>query len=1298
MNGGNIGGGTVSGTLYVSFLAKSNRLSRDWLGQIVTGTYTAPAPSGQVIAESFLGFQLYRSTTEVLGIGESFAGSNYGVFSTGATATPVDFAPATRVNNATRLFVAKITFKSGATDDIKVWLDPNSALSEAAQTGASITQLNWNDLSFNRIAFRSGSSNNDGSVDFDEVRMGTTWDSVLPQTPNPATAGVVVNEFAASNTGTIRDEDGDASDWIELYNGSASPVTLDGLYLSDSAALATKWQFPDTTPDRVLGPGQYLIVWASNKDAAKRPAYTSTSQLHTNFQLSTNTGPSPDVLNLTASDGTTLISGFGAPYPVQSSVATYGRDGAAVGYMLATPATANGDVFSSPPPILTIAPGSGVRTGPTVITITGQQPGQTVRYTLDGSLPSVANGFTYNAPFTVSSTAQVRARVAQPGVNGPATSAVQLFVQSSAQPDAVSAYHLPILVIDTHGRVIAKDGSDQSNEYPSECSYVLYDAPLTGVDLRATVPQFLSRGRISARGKSTSTEAKRPFNVEFWRDDRDEDTSRGVLGMASDSDWVLNNIYNFDRGGLRNKSMFDLSNQIGQWAPDSRYVEVWLNEDGGDLQASDYYGMFVLIEKPNRGGNRVDVEALEADDNTAPNVTGGYILQLNKSYNAPASDFHIGIGFGVGVSSAAAGSFNFNITGTATGNNTSDFFLEYPEEDKVTTPQASYMSAYLNNFEDCLSPTVANFTNPTTSLRYNQYIDVASWVDHNLLNAFPNNVDGLRLSFRLFKPRNDLLYAGPVWDFDRSMNSVDGRDDNPLQWHATAGGYGTQFFILSWWQRLFAEPDFMQAWVDRWTNLRRPGQPMSNANLQAIVNANAAIVSPPALPTANAALRNQTRWNAVPYTAGSLNAERDLIKNWMVARTGFIDGQILQTPAFNIGGGAITTATALTVSSADFTGVAKMYYTTDGSDPRLAGGAVNPAATEFTGAFTLPAGHRLVRTRLLKTDAPAFNSTLNTTKMSTWSGVTEAYFFTDAVPAAMGNLVVSELMYHPADPTAAEITAGFTDSDQFEYIELLNVGASPIDLFESAFSSGIDYRFRNGGITQLAPGERLLIVKNLAAFTQRYGAPATARVAGVFAGNDNLDNAGETLTIVDRLGAVILSFTYDDIAPWPTFADGLGWSLVLRNPNPASNMASPASWRISAVKGGEPAGIDSRIFTGLATADADGDGIAALLEHAAGTSDTDATSGAMPAASIVTDGGIPYLALTYTVDLHADDVTAIAERTTSLLTTWLSGPAETVVFSSTTNDATGIVTIQARSTQPFTGLTIEFLRLSVSVP
>ena len=77
---------------------------------------------------------------------------------------------------------------------------------------------------------------------------------------NPAYSQTVyISEFMASNQDTLDDEDGESSDWIELFNSGSTPVDLDGWYLSDDAARLTKWQIPDVT----LGGGQFLNIFAS---------------------------------------------------------------------------------------------------------------------------------------------------------------------------------------------------------------------------------------------------------------------------------------------------------------------------------------------------------------------------------------------------------------------------------------------------------------------------------------------------------------------------------------------------------------------------------------------------------------------------------------------------------------------------------------------------------------------------------------------------------------------------------------------------------------------------------------------------------------------------------------------------------------------------------------------------------------------------------------------------------------------------------------------------------------------------
>ena len=85
----------------------------------------------------------------------------------------------------------------------------------------------------------------------------------------PLRAQFVITEFMANNVADIIDDFGNHEDWIEIYNSTATAANLNGWYLSDSATQLRKWAFPDKT----LQPGQYLVVFASNKDR-RNPAAT----------------------------------------------------------------------------------------------------------------------------------------------------------------------------------------------------------------------------------------------------------------------------------------------------------------------------------------------------------------------------------------------------------------------------------------------------------------------------------------------------------------------------------------------------------------------------------------------------------------------------------------------------------------------------------------------------------------------------------------------------------------------------------------------------------------------------------------------------------------------------------------------------------------------------------------------------------------------------------------------------------------------------------------------------------------
>ena len=144
-----------------------------------------------------------------------------------------------------------------------------------------------------------------------------------------ARAQFVITEFMANNVANIIDEDGSHEDWIEIYNSGLSAASLNGWYLTDSAGQLRKWAFPDKT----LQPGQYLVVFASNKDRRNPLA-----NLHTNFKL----GSSGGFLGLTKAEtgGSTTVVQSWNPYPPQAADVSYGLSNAGSTTPLVTAASA----------------------------------------------------------------------------------------------------------------------------------------------------------------------------------------------------------------------------------------------------------------------------------------------------------------------------------------------------------------------------------------------------------------------------------------------------------------------------------------------------------------------------------------------------------------------------------------------------------------------------------------------------------------------------------------------------------------------------------------------------------------------------------------------------------------------------------------------------------------------------------------------------------------------------------------------------------------------------------------------
>ena len=206
------------------------------------------------------------------------------------------------------------------------------------------------------------------------------------------------------------------------------------------------------------------------------------------------------------------------------------------------------------------------------------------------------------------------------------------------------------------------------------------------------------------------------------------------------------------------------------------------------------------------------------------------------------------------------------------------------------------------------------------------------------------------------------------------------------------------------------------------------------------------------------------------------------------------------------------------------------------------------------------------------------------------------------VPAAAGNVVVSELHYNPAAPSAGEISAGYTDRDDFEFVELRNIGAPTVNLAGCHFVGGLDYTFPSA---TLAPGAYAVIARRSAAFAMRH--PGVTPLGEYYqAGANFLSNGGEEIALTAASGADIVRFSYGDSLPWPASPDGTGPSLVLIAPKTNPDPANPLHWRASAASSGNPGTSDALTLPANLLGDDDGDGLKNITEHAIG-------AGAFPA-------------------------------------------------------------------------------------
>jgi len=724
----------------------------------------------------------------------------------------------------------------------------------------------------------------------------------------------VISEFSADGDGSFPDEDGDSSDWIEIYNPSASTAILTDYYLTDDPNNPTKWRLPDTT----LDPLTHLVIFASGKDRA-----VAGSELHTNFSLRA----SGEYLALTKQTptGILILSEFN-PYPAQLAGYSYGLnpDGTTYGYFQnPTPdKNNNGTGLSDYVRDTSFSIDRGFYDAPFSLAITTNTLDAQIRYTTDGSDPTTSHGTLYSAPLNITATTVIKALAYKTGLvptNVDAHTYVFLddvLAQTDNPPGYPSGTDFgmdPDVVNDpNYSGTIKNDlksipslslampisslfggsgiytNSNQSGVAWERAGSVEFIYPDGSPDKQVNCGVRMQGGV----GRNSSF-PKHSFRLLFKRQYGDtklrfplfRDATEDAEGAVDTFDSIIlrsgfNNTWHRGVSSEENRAQYTrdqfLHNSqlaMGHASCHGTFFHLYLN--------GLYWGVYNAVERPNAdfgssyyGGDKDDWDALNSYPRNVVDGTAGQWLQAHAIANAGVAD------------------------------------------------QAGY---------DALS----------------QYVDIPNLIDYMLVNFYGGNLDWDDHNWYSINPRVDGGgYKFVCWDAERTLENVNG--DNRT-------GVGQADKPSRLYSQLRANPEFRLQFADHaHRHLFNGGALTPTKTVPRFLDLSTYID--------RAIVGESARWGdskrATPYTRDAeWVTERDrLLGNYLPQRTEVTLGQLrsaslypnTDAPVFSQHGGHVASTTELTMSNTSGT----IYYTIDGSDPRLPGGNINPDALQYDGSVS----------------------------------------------------------------------------------------------------------------------------------------------------------------------------------------------------------------------------------------------------------------------------------------------------------------------------------------------------------
>ncbi|MEM9545175.1 MAG: CotH kinase family protein [Bacteroidota bacterium] len=408
------------------------------------------------------------------------------------------------------------------------------------------------------------------------------------------------------------------------------------------------------------------------------------------------------------------------------------------------------------------------------------------------------------------------------------------------------ATELPLLRINTMNQEIPNEPRIVANlqivdNGPGLVNFL--DDPATGYDGSIS---------IEIRGASSQFFDKKNYGFET-QDENGENNNVSLLGIPEENDWILHGPYS-DKSLIRNVLTFEIGREMMDYASRTRFCELIINED--------YRGIYVLMEKIKRDANRVDISALRPEDIEGDELTGGYIIQIDRDNEEIAAD---------GWYSPYGGNPFYR--------------FHHPDHDQLAPEQKEYIEAWITDFERAMQQ-------PFFASIYDEYIDTKSFIDYFLINELAKHIDAFKLSFYMYKRKDSnggKLHLGPIWDFNLGYGNFDfGCLPNPEGWIYPC------ISRAFWLEKIVDITAVKNRMYCRWQQLRE--QKLNTSRLMDRIDSMYTALSP-------AVDRNFNQFDILgtyiwpnSFVGDSYEEVVDFLKSWLTARLEWMDDNMFGNP------------------------------------------------------------------------------------------------------------------------------------------------------------------------------------------------------------------------------------------------------------------------------------------------------------------------------------------------------------------------------------------------------------------